>query len=121
VNSGIVGVTFHRPRNTAVHAAVSTGSMKVRIDDRLIRAVAADVEWDTPGAQRSADRYDLTVYSGCVRVTMDASAPGGPLPPRPSIRSDADNDAPTARTDQGVSLILDGIEKRLGELAADDS
>lgn len=114
VNSGIVGVTFHRPRNTAVHATVSSGSVKVRLDERTIRAVPSDVHWDTPGALRSDDRYDLTVYSGCVRVTMDASAPAAPRPSRASAPP-REGEAPTRRMDQGVALILDGIEKRLSD------
>jgi AcrR family transcriptional regulator len=114
VNSGIVGVTFHRPSNTAVHATVSSGSVKVRLDDQLMRATAADVQWDSPGALRSDDRYDLTVYSGCVRVTMDASAPAAPPPPAP-VALPRDMQPPGRSTDQGVALILDGIEKRLSD------
>jgi AcrR family transcriptional regulator len=112
VNSGIVGVTFHRPRNTAVHATISSGSVKVRLDERLIRAVGSDVHWDTPEALRSDDRYDLTVYSGCVRVTMDDSLPAAPRPSLTSARA-VEAEAPSRRRDQGVALILDGIEKRL--------
>jgi AcrR family transcriptional regulator len=116
VNSGIVGVTFHRPANTAVHATVSSGSVKVRLDEQLIRAAAADVHWDSPGALRSDDRYDLTVYSGCVRVTMDASAPAASRP-RASVAPAHDMRTPSQSSDQGVALILDGIEKRLSEKA----
>jgi AcrR family transcriptional regulator len=117
VNSGIVGVTMHRPRNTAVHATVSSGSMKVRLDDKPIRAMSADVQWDTPGALRSSNRYDLTVYSGCVRVSMDAAAPPGPEPPHAPATGVA-VDASTWRPDEGVSLVLDGIEQRLRETHA---
>jgi hypothetical protein len=116
VNSGIVGVTLHRPRNTAVHAALSSGSVKVRLDDKPIRAVTSDVQWETAGAMRSPDRYDLTVYSGCIRVTMDAAAPAA-AHVAPSAPSGA-GDASTWRADEGVSLILDGIEKRLSESRA---
>jgi AcrR family transcriptional regulator len=112
VNSGIVGVTLHRPRDTAVRATVSSGSVKVRFDDKPIRAMASDVTWETPGAMRNTDRYDLTVYSGCARVTMDASASTGPQVPSPPAAS-ASADASVRRQDQGVSLILDGIEQRL--------
>jgi hypothetical protein len=42
---------------------------------------------------------------------MDADAPAAPGVARPASH-DAD-DAPAWRTDEGVSLILDGIEKRL--------
>ena len=112
VNSGIVGVTVHRPRDTAVRATVSSGSVKVRLDDKPIRAMASDVQWETPGAMRSEDRYDLSVLSGCVRVTMDALAPTVPSVPLPSAASEF-GDGSTWRADQGVSLILDGIEQRL--------
>ena len=50
VNSGIVGVTLHRPRTTAVHAAISQGSVKVRLDDQPMR-LKSDVQWDTPGVR----------------------------------------------------------------------
>jgi hypothetical protein len=112
VNSGIVGVTLHRPRDTAVRATVSSGSVKVRLDDNPIRAMASDVHWETPGAAHSNDRYDLSVLSGCVRVTMDASASSGPQVPSPPAAT-ASGNAPMWRPDQGVSLILDGIEQRL--------
>jgi AcrR family transcriptional regulator len=111
VNSGIVGVTMHRPLGTAVHAVISSGSVKVRMDDRPIRAVASDVQWDTPGALHSADRYDLTVYSGCVRVTMDTAAPAARGVALPEF--DGSAGAANWRADEGVTLILDGIEKRL--------
>jgi hypothetical protein len=114
VNSGLVGVAFHRPKGTAVHATVSSGSVKVRLDDQPIRATTADMQWETPGALQRADRYDLTVYSGCVRVSMDASAPAAPQLTRPSAPSEDRADAPP-RAHQGVSLILDGIEKRLAD------
>jgi AcrR family transcriptional regulator len=112
VNSGIVGVTLHRPRDAAVRATVSSGSVKVRFDDKPIRVMASDLNWETPGATRSNDRYDLNVYSGCVRVTMDASAAIVPHAPSPPPTSDS-GDVATWRADEGVSLILDGIEHRL--------
>ncbi|HUZ70586.1 MAG TPA: TetR family transcriptional regulator [Candidatus Saccharimonadales bacterium] len=115
VNSGIVGVTLHRPRNTAVHAAISQGSVKVRLDDTPMR-LKSDVQWDTPGAMQATDRYDLAVYSGCVRVTLDAAAPAA-VGAAPSAVSGTAG-ASTWRADQGISLVLDGIEKRLGDRGA---
>jgi TetR/AcrR family tetracycline transcriptional repressor len=111
VNSGIVNVTLRRPRDVAVRAIVSAGSAKIRLDDRTVRA-ATDVHWETPGAADRADRYELSVFSGCVRVTMDASAPDGPQPPPPGASSASEAGA-TARLDQGVGLVIDGIERRL--------
>jgi len=110
VNSGIVGVTLHRPRNTAAHAMVSSGSVKVRLDDKAIRAVKSDVQWDSSVPTRD-DRYDLAVYSGCVRVTMDTAAP---VTRSAAPSSDSDGGDSTWRADQGISLVLDGIEQRIG-------
>ena len=112
VNSGIVGVALHRPRSTAVHAVISQGSVKVRLDEKPIR-LTTDVHWETPGAMRAPDRYDLAVYSGCVRVTMDDAAP--PVPEAAPLPAFAAAEPSTWRADQGVSLVLDGIEKRLSE------
>ncbi len=112
VNSGIVGVTLHRPRKAAVHAMVAQGSVKVRLDDKPIR-LTSDVEWDTPGAMEAPDRYDLSVSSGCVRVTMDAAAP--PVTVAAPAPVPASGDPSTWRADQGISLVLDGIEQRLSE------
>ena len=75
VNSGIVGVTLRRPQGTAARATVSTGSAKVHLDKQPVRYLASDLHWESPGASRSDDRYELTVYSGCVKVSLDASAP----------------------------------------------
>jgi TetR/AcrR family tetracycline transcriptional repressor len=112
INSGIVGVTLHRPRDTAAHAMVSSGSVKVRLDDKPIRAVTADVQWDSSLPPHDANRYDLAVYSGCVRVTMDTAAP---VTGSAVLSSKSGDDDSTWRADHGVSLVLDGIEKRLGE------
>ncbi len=84
--------------------------MKVRLDDQPMR-LKTDVRWDTPGAMEATDRYDLTVYSGCVRVTLDTAAPVAPGA-APSVASGAGG-ASTWRADQGLSLVLDGIEQRL--------
>jgi hypothetical protein len=91
---------------------VSPGSVKVRLDDKPIRAVKSDTLWDSSTPMRSEDRYDLAVYSGCVRVTLDTAAPvtRSAVPASGSAEDDA-----AWRADQGVSLVLDGIEKRLNE------
>ena len=47
------------------------------MDDKPIRALASYIQRDMLGAMRNPDRYELTVYSGCVRVTMDAAVPVG--------------------------------------------
>ncbi|MDQ6846774.1 MAG: TetR family transcriptional regulator [Candidatus Dormibacteraeota bacterium] len=108
VNSGIVGVALHRPRRAAAHALMQTGSVKVRFDGELIKATMTDVQWDSPGGSLSDDRYDVTVCSGCVKVTMDATAPADSVPSPAVVRYEAASAARSAS--QVVALILDGIE-----------
>jgi TetR/AcrR family tetracycline transcriptional repressor len=115
VNSGLVNVSFRRPRDAAVRATVSSGSAKVRLDGKTVRSVTTDVHWETQGASTSEDRYELTVYSGSVRVSMDASAPDvadAPAPPE-HPEPPATCAGPAVPAGQGVGLLLDGIEKRL--------
>ena len=116
VNSGIVGVTLRRPPRAAVHATVSSGSVKVRLDGTVIRGVTSDVQWETPGGSGSDDRYELTVFSGCVRVSMDASAPVTTVENPPSASAGSGQGA-TVAMDDGVGLVLDGIERRLAAAA----
>ncbi len=92
---------------------VSSGSVKVRLDDKPIRAVKSDMQWDSSTPMRGDDRYDLAVYSGCVRVSLDTAAAPVTRSGAPASGS-ADDDA-VWRADQGVSLVLDGIEKRLSD------
>ena len=109
VNSGIVNVNLTRPAGTAAHALVSTGSVKVRLDGAMVRASAADVTWDSPGASGAPDCYDLTVCSGCVKVTLDTRAGATSVAAVPP----AARDSPQPAADVGVGLILDGIAARL--------
>ncbi|MBV9100938.1 MAG: TetR family transcriptional regulator [Candidatus Dormibacteraeota bacterium] len=111
VNSGIVGVTLHRPRGAAARATVSTGSVRVRLDARNMRSTGADAHWESPGASRSENRYELSVYSGCVKVSLDDSAPEHPRPLPQDDSAPRDTAAPPGG--QAVSLMLDGIERRL--------
>ncbi len=111
VNSGIVGVTLRRPRDAAAHALVQTGSVKVRFDGELMRATMADVQWDSPGAAQSTDRYDVTVCSGCVKVSMDATAPSDRVP-TPVMTNDT-GAAVHGGAGQVVELIIDGVETQL--------
>ena len=109
VNSGVIGVTLHRPPKAAMHAVVSAGSVKIRLDGQALRVGGSDVTWDSPGASRAEDRYELRVYSGCVKVTADDKAPPSPVPIVPEPITDSD----LVPGDSGVGLILDGIAHRL--------
>lgn len=113
VNSGLVGVQLHRPPEAQVHALVSSGSVKVRFDGELIRATATDVEWESAGGSRSRSRYELTVHSGCVKVSMDAKAASVPVPPAPATADGSPAPALMPQPRDIVDLILDGVEQRL--------
>ena len=107
VNSGIIGVSFHRPRGTALHATVSPGSTRIRIDDHAVRVVSEDSLAGTPGALGRPDRYELVVCSGCVKISMDDTAPVVASPPPAAMAAAA------ATPVDSVALLLDGIAARL--------
>ena len=116
VNSGLVGVALHRPLGTAAEAIVKSGSVKLRFDGHPMKATGMDVHWESPGASRSRDRYEVTVHSGCVRVTLDAAAPAA----RPhQAPAPADGSAPGASWAPAiVEMLIDGIARRLGSDSA---
>ncbi|MBV8301238.1 MAG: TetR family transcriptional regulator [Candidatus Dormibacteraeota bacterium] len=108
VNSGIMGVTMAWPRDAAVHATVSSGCAKIRLGDRPIRATGSDIHWDTLGALQNPNRYDVTIHSGCYKITMDGSAPASAAPAvSPS------DDTVQVKRGHAVELLLDGVEQRL--------
>ena len=114
VNSGLVGVTLHRPPEAAAHALLSSGSVKIRFDGTSIKANATDVEWESPDGSRARNRYEVTVHSGCVKVSMDATAPSVPLPPAPALDGPAQpGEFASPEPMAIVELILDGMERRL--------
>jgi hypothetical protein len=109
INSGIMKVRLHRPRAAALHAMLHSGSVKLRLDQHLIRTVMADTQWETPNALQQMDRFELTVHSGCMDVSVDAAAPLQPPPPA----APAAVQPPKSGGDSVVDLILDGIERRI--------
>jgi len=112
ISSGIMGVMLHRPPAAAVHAMLSSGSIKLKLDERAIKTVLGDMTWDTPGAAGSANRYDLTVYGGCMNITLDATASAEPAPAPPPVDGAA-NLVAADPVETVVSVLLDGVEHRL--------
>ncbi|MGH7877546.1 MAG: hypothetical protein ACRENM_07730, partial [Candidatus Dormibacteraceae bacterium] len=115
ISSGVVAVELHRPTDAEVVVDVSTGTAKLQLDEFNLRTIAADAHWETSGAGRSRDRYDIRISSGVVKVSidmraaLDSPAPGAP----PGLRPEVD-----LRT--GLELVLDGIESRLKALSERD-
>jgi hypothetical protein len=111
VSSGIVKVSLHRPPRTAAHAVVHGGSIRVSLDGRAIRVSGSDVQWQSEDAYDARDHYELTVHSGCVRVTLDDTARLRDLPdPAPPATASVE---PTAISRAAVDLLLDGIEQHI--------
>lgn len=112
VNSGLVGVALHRPPGTAAEAIVKSGSVKLRFDGQPMKATAMDMHWESPGGSGARDRYEVTVHSGCVRVSLDSSAPASrrerSAPLAESGGVPAASWAPAV-----VELMIEGIARRL--------
>ena len=108
ISSGVVQVRFRRMPATAVVAEIKSGAVKVSLDDFVTRVALADTRWETPGASATADRYELRVSGGAVRVALDASAPDDVAP------STTTPVAPSGDTGLSIALgvVLDGIATR---------
>lgn len=114
VNSGLVGVALHRPLGTAAEAIVKSGSVKLRFDGQPMKATAMDMHWESPGGSSAPDRYEVTVHSGCVRVSLDSDAPASR--PRRASAPTAQGVHATSWAPAVVELMIDGIERRLHKL-----
>src|SRR6184192_2683554 len=75
ISSGVANVSLHRPAGSAVVARASTGAVKVRFDDFATHVTVADLHWQSEGASERANRYELQISSGAVKVTLDSYAP----------------------------------------------
>ena len=109
VSGGVVGVKLHRPRGVAVVAAISTGAVRVRLDEFNSSAVVTDLRWSSEGADKAADRYELRISGGAVQVSLDSEAksvPRAAAQPEP---------APTAagKPASALEILLDGVEARV--------
>lgn len=108
VSSGVVDVAIHRARGAAMTAVVHTGAVRVRLDDYSAKVVVADVHWETPGASGAADRYELDISSGAVKVNVDDSV----APAR--MREPSPPSAPLGEAATAVDILLDGVAARVG-------
>lgn len=107
VSSGVVGVTLHRQPGVAVIADIHSGAVRLKLDDYTSKAVIADLRWESEGATRAADRYELRINSGVVQLTLDDKAP---IMPPPRVESPP---TPVGRSASALEILLDGVESRL--------
>jgi hypothetical protein len=106
VSGGVVGVTLHRPAGVAVKADISAGAVGIKLD-AFSAAVTSDLQWESPGASASTDRYELRISGGAVQVSLDDKATPTSAP-RMEIERPASRETASA-----LDMLLDGVEKRV--------
>ena len=75
VSGGVVGLSLHRPRGVAVAADISTGAVRLKLDDYAVKAAVTDSKWESEkGASVATDRYQLRISGGAVQVMLDSEA-----------------------------------------------
>jgi len=109
VSGGVVGVKLHRPPGVAVVAAISTGAVRVRLDEFNSNAVMTDLRWSSEDAEKAADRYELRISGGAVQVSLDSETKSVPrADTRPEPEPAASGEPATA-----LEILLDGVESRV--------
>jgi len=108
ISSGVVRVTLRRIPGTAVVAEIKSGAVNVSLDGLVTRVALADTRWETSGASASADRYELRVSGGAVRVSLDQSVLESGASPMTT------QEAPSGDSSLSLALgvVLDGIAGR---------
>jgi TetR/AcrR family tetracycline transcriptional repressor len=106
VSGGVVGVTLHRPPGVAVKADISAGAVGIKLD-AFSAAVTGDLQWESPGASASTDRYELRISGGAVQVSLDDKATST-FAPRVEAERPASREGASA-----LDMLLDGVEKRV--------
>lgn len=111
VSGGVVGVALHRPQGVAVAADISTGAVRLKLDDYSIKAAVLDSQWESAeGASAAPNRYQLRISGGAVQVSLDAAAKAQ-KPVEPAARAVSTGDAVSA-----LEILLDGVESRVRRL-----
>ena len=68
---GLVGVPISRPSAVPVVAEISTGAIKIKLDDYSIGANTGDLVWQSSAGAREESCYLLRVSSGAVRISFE--------------------------------------------------
>jgi AcrR family transcriptional regulator len=110
VSGGVVGVKLHRPHGVVVAADVSSGAVRLKLDDFSVRASVTDLQWESAeGASAAPDRFQLRVSGGAVQVELDSYAP---LQEQVHASSHAE-DQPAGEPATALDILLDGVESRV--------
>jgi hypothetical protein len=109
LSSGVVGVTLHRPPGAGVVADISTGALRLKLDEFSTKATVTDLHWESEGASKSPDRYQLRINSGVVQVTLDSNASKIELVRMiPGVVPESSGEPASA-----IDILLDGVESRV--------
>ena len=109
VSGGVVGVKLHRPPGVAVVAAISTGVVRVRLDEFNSNAVVTDQRWSSEGAEKARDRYELRISGGAVQVSLDSETKSVPRADARPVPAPAAPGQPAS----ALEILLDGVESRV--------
>jgi AcrR family transcriptional regulator len=108
VSGGVVGLTLHRPRGVAVAADISTGAVRIKLDDYSVKAAVTDSQWESEdGAAVAPDRYQLRISGGAVQVNLDAEAKSV-KPVEVDVPS-----VPAGKPASALEILLDGVANRV--------
>jgi len=108
VSGGVIGLSLHRPRGVAVAADISTGAVRLKLDDYAVKATVTDSRWESEeGAAAALDRYQLRINSGAVQVTLDSEAKAVE-----AVVAEAPVEA-TREPASALAILLDGVENRV--------
>src|SRR2546428_7080989 len=108
ISSGVVNVSVHRPRGTAVVAHVHIGAVKLKLDDFSTKVAIFDVHWQSEGALEVRDRFDLDVSSGVVDFKVDTYTPKAERTDVPAAEP-----KPKGKAASALEILLDGVEARI--------
>jgi AcrR family transcriptional regulator len=110
IASGVVNVSIQRPPGAAVKVLAHTGAVKLRLDDFSTRVAVLDVHWQSEGADRARDRYELEVSGGVVDLKLGTYTPrAGKIDSPPAVAS-----VPPGKSASALDILLDGVEARVG-------
>ena len=107
ISSGVVNVSIQRPPGAAVRALAHTGAVKLRLEDFSTKVAVLDVHWQSEGADRARDRYELEVSGGVVDLKV-----GTYTPRAGKINSPAPNIQPEGEGSSALEILFDGVEAR---------
>ncbi|MFI5282236.1 MAG: TetR family transcriptional regulator [Candidatus Dormibacterales bacterium] len=109
VSGGAVGLKLHRPAGVAVAADVSSGAVKLKLDDLSVKAAVTDLQWESVnGGSVAPDRYQLRISGGAVQVELDSYVPTQEVISGPPARLQPAGEAASA-----LEILLDGVASRI--------